>query len=166
MCCKMNIMNQKLYRFDTAFYSIEFSEKYKGIAEADKALRKYYAKFIRMMNDKRFENISFGIGISNQDGQTATKATIKTGDKGRPQIIVTSRETKEWHIHCVVYGNFASAFCQKFIEYYRKKKNSDIRKKKLKHGANYVSMYQLAHSWYFRLFKIIQCFEMERTFRR
>lgn len=95
MCCKMNIMNQKLYRFDTAFYSIEFSEKYKGIAEADKALRKYYAKFIRMMNDKRFENISFGIGISNQDGKTATKANeLKTGDKGRPQIIVTSRETK------------------------------------------------------------------------
>lgn len=148
MCCKMNIMNQKLYRFDTAFYSIEFSEKYKGIAEADKALRKYYAKFIRMMNDKRFENISFGIGISNQDGQTATKATIKTGDKGRPQIIVTSRETKEWHIHCVVYGNFASAFCQKFIEYYRKKKTSDIRKKKLKHGANYVPYcYNQCISW-------------------
>ena len=87
-------MNQKLYRFDTAFYSIEFSEKYKGIAEADKALRKYYTKFIRMMNDKRFENISFGIGISNQDGQTATKATIKTGDKGRPQIIVIVLSTE------------------------------------------------------------------------
>ena len=131
MCCKMNIMNQKLYRFDTAFYSIEFAEKYPELREADKALRKYYAKLVRMTNDNQFHGISFCIGISNQDGQTATKSVIVTGKKGRPQIIVTSRETKEWHIHCVVYGNFASAFCQKFIEYYRKNNTSGIRKKKL-----------------------------------
>lgn len=138
MCCKLNIMNQKLYHFDTAFYTIEFAEKYSDIAEANKALHKYYAKLVRIANIEKFHGISFGIGISNQDGQTATKTFISTGQKGRPQISVTSKKTKEWHIHCIIYGNGASTFCQEFIEYYRKKNLSAIKKYKLQHGANYV----------------------------
>lgn len=139
---KLNIMKQKLHHFDASFYTIEFSEKYIDQSEASKAMYKYYAKLRRIQKNQKYSNISFGIGISNQDGQSATKTEIKNGKRGRPLICVTSRKTKGWHIHCVIYGNRASSFCQDFIEYYRKGNTHDIRKyclaKAGKKGADYV----------------------------
>lgn len=139
---KLNIMKQKLYHFDANFYSIEISEKFADYAEASKAIYKYYAKLKRIRRNAKYCGISFGIGISNQDGQTATKIDVKNGKRGRPHICVTSKKTKKWHIHCVIYGTHASSFCQEFIEYYRKGNTSGIRKyclaKAGKKGADYV----------------------------
>ena len=139
---KMNIMKQKLYHFDTSFYAIEISETFDDQTEASKAMYKYYAKLRRIQQNPKYCGISYGIGISNQDGQTATKIEIKNGKRGRPLTCVTSKKTKNWHIHCVVYGNRASSFCQEFIEYYRKGNSLDIRKHCLatadRKGADYV----------------------------
>lgn len=139
---KMNIMKQKLYHFDTNFYSIEISEKFANQTKAGKAMYKYYAKLRRIQLNPKYSCVSFGIGISNQDGQTATKTEVKNGKRGRPLTCVTSKKTKSWHIHCVIYGNRASSFCQEFIEYYRKGNTSDIRKHCLatadRKGADYV----------------------------
>lgn len=139
---KMNIMNQKLYHFDNNFYAIESAEKYTNEDEVTKALYKQYAKLKRLQQNPKYRDISFGIGISNQDGKTAIKIEINNGKKGRPLICVKSGKTKDWHIHCVVYGNHASSFCQEFIEYYRKRNSSAIRKHCLanagKKGADYV----------------------------
>ena len=139
---KLNIMKQKLYHFDANFYSIEISEKFADYAEASKAIYKYYAKLKRIRRNAKYCGISFGIGISNQDGQTATKIDVKNGKRGRPHICVTSKKTKKWHIHCVIYGTHASSFCQEFIEYYRKGNTSGIRKHCLAtadhKGADYV----------------------------
>lgn len=139
---KMNIMKQKLYHFDTNFYSIEIAEKFANQTEAGKAMYKYYAKLRRIQLNSKYSRVSFGIGISNQDGQTATKTEVKNGKRGRPLTCVTSKKTKNWHIHCVIYGNRASSFCQEFIEYYRKGNTLDIRKHCLatadRKGADYV----------------------------
>ena len=83
MCCKLNIMNQKLYHFDTNFYSIEIAEKFANQTEAGKAMYKYYAKLRRIQLNPKYSRVSFGIGISNQDGQTATKTEVKNGKRGR-----------------------------------------------------------------------------------
>jgi len=142
MGCKLNIMNQQQIHFDAPFYAIELPEKYSDEADAKRSLYRYYRKLMRIKHDSKYDGISFGIGISNCDGKAAQRTVVRNGKRGRPRILVQNGKSKDWHIHCVVYGNHASSFCQEFIDYYRKKNSAPIRKKNLavagRKGAEYV----------------------------
>lgn len=94
---------------DAPLYYLRINETYDTPHYAAKAK----ARLLKMMENirKNYPTVSFMIGISNVDGDTANKQHVRTGRRGRPAVVVSGIPKRE-HVHIVVYGKGASAFCK------------------------------------------------------
>lgn len=109
---------------DKSLYYLRIDEQFQSKEDAMRAK----ARLIKMMENVRrdYPTVSYMIGASNTDGDTATKRYNRTNAPGRPAVIVEGIE-KPQHIHIIAHGNMAPTFCNKV----RNRLNS-------KHGARYA----------------------------
>ena len=118
---------------DQPLYFLRINETFDTPDDAAKAK----ARLLKMMEGvrKEYSDVSYMIGVSRVDGDSAFKRHERTGRRGRPAVIVSGWPTRE-HIHIVVYGKGASAFCNKV----RNKLNK-------KHGYKYAYSQCISDRW-------------------
>ena len=95
---KLNDLREILIKYD--FYILEIDEKFENIDEASVFMRRLNDMLRYMFKNK---NISFIMGVSEVDGKSAIKYSIKNHTRGRPKTVIRGKK-KEPHIHALLYG--------------------------------------------------------------
>ncbi len=106
-------------------YSIDFSEKYVSLEEAERIMKNSYNIIKRIISrEDKFKDILFLIGVSNTDSATAVRSYLYTGRRGRPLVLIEGAKI-EPHIHLYVFNKnknsyLLSTFCDVAIERLKK----------------------------------------------
>ncbi len=126
-------------------YGLHFSDKIENYEKALKIFNSMYMMAKRMVQkNEKYKDISFRIGLSNIDSNSAKICYNKNAKKGKPKKYIIGKEVG-WHIHLYAFNIFdnkvmASSFVQELKEknqnkWYKidKSPNNDI-----KNALNYI----------------------------
>lgn len=126
-------------------YHLNFSDKIPSYDEALKIFNSMYMMAKRMIqNNEKYKDVSFRIGLSNIDSDSAEIRYEKNGKKGRPRKYIAGDEVG-WHIHLYAFNVYdykvmASSFIQELKEKNQNKgyKIDKNQNDNIKNGLNYI----------------------------
>jgi len=95
-------------------YSLNISDKFNEYSLIKKEMKNIYQMMKRYKNiNRKYEDISFIIGISNTSSKDAKVSYIYNKSRGKPRKTIVGTKTL-WHFHIYIIGNecsSASSFC-------------------------------------------------------
>ena len=135
-----------------ACYSLNISNKYDGVGEARKYMKKIYQilKYLIETNEQYF-NMSFLIGISNVSSKKTKITFAYNNKKGRPRKVIIGEQIP-WHIHLFITSSngLMSTFCDDAKKRLQKKGLliSKSRNDNMQNAIHYVNR-QCTYIWKF-----------------
>lgn len=100
-------------------YEIDRQLFYDSIEEAKKDANRIYNLLVYKIKNgnkkdrEKYKDITVVVGVSQTKGTGAQK--LKQTTKGRPKHIINGEKRKP-HLHILVYGTYASSFCNEILE--------------------------------------------------